>query len=233
MTTDLDLGAYDTLSFDCYGTLIDWEAGVGEALQPLFALNVTHFDPVAQLEIFARHETLLQQADPTAEYPTILRRVHQAIAAESGLKTTPQLDAAFGDSVADWPAFDDSNQALTRLATRYRLVILSNIDDQSFAASARRLGVEFDAVYSAQTIGSYKPDPANFEYLLGRESGHRVLHVAQSLYHDHAPAKAAGMDTVWIDRRRGEAGGATPPAPDATYDMRFESMAEFAEAAGV
>lgn len=233
MTSDPDLAAYDTLSFDCYGTLIDWEAGIVEALQPLFALNVTHFDPAAQLEIFARHETALQQAYPAVEYPTILRRVHRALAAESGLKTTPQLDAAFGDSVADWPAFEDSNDALTRLATRYRLVILSNIDDQSFAASSRHLGVEFDAVYSAQTIGSYKPDPGNFEYLLRRESGYRVLHIAQSLYHDHAPAKAAGIETVWIDRRSGEAGGATPPAPDATYDMRFESMAEFADAAGV
>ncbi|MCP3976672.1 MAG: haloacid dehalogenase type II [bacterium] len=229
----LDLTTYDTLSFDCYGTLIDWDAGIVEALQPLFALNVTHLDPVAQLEIFGRHESALQQADPTAGYTTILRRVHQAVAAESGLKTTPQLDAAFGDSVADWPAFEDSHDALARLATRYRLVILSNIDDQSFAASARHLGVEFDAVYTAQTIGSYKPDPANFEYLLRRESGYRVLHVAQSLFHDHAPAKAAGMDTVWIDRGSGEAGGATPPAPGATYDMRFESMADFADAAGV
>ena len=233
MISDLDLAAYDTLSFDCYGTLIDWEAGIVKALQPLFALNVTDLDPVAQLEVFSRHETTMQLADPTTEYPTILRRVHQAIAAESGMKSTLQLDAAFGDSVADWPAFADSNDALTRLATRYRLVILSNVDDQSFAASARHLGVEFDAVYSAQTIGSYKPDPANFEYLLRRESGHRVLHVAQSLYHDHAPAKAAGMDTVWIDRRGGQAGGATPPAPGATYGLRLESMAEFATAAGV
>lgn len=230
--SDLDLAAYETLSFDCYGTLIDWEAGILEALGPLLAYNVRRVAAADQLEAFARHETLLQQGEPKASYPTILRKVHNELATEFDMRTTLGLDAAFGDSVADWPAFADSSDALRRLATRYRLVILSNIDDQSFAGSARTLGVMFDAVYSAQTIGSYKPDPANFQYLLSHETG-RLLHVAQSLYHDHTPAKAAGIDTVWIDRRAGSGGGATPAAPGATYDMRFESMAEFTDAAGV
>lgn len=228
----LDLTSYDALSFDCYGTLIDWEAGIVDALGPLLAFNRSDLGPADRLEAFAHHETRLQKASPQASYPMILREVHQALAATFGFKTTAELDAAFGDSVADWQAFPDSIEALERLATRYRLVILSNVDMKSFQGSVRKLGVTFDAVHTAEVIGSYKPDPANFEYLLSHESG-RLLHVAQSLYHDHAPAKAAGMDTVWIDRRAGAGGGATPAAPAANYDMRFESMAEFADAAGV
>jgi 2-haloacid dehalogenase len=228
----LTLDSYDTLSFDCYGTLIDWEVGIVDALGPLLALNRSDLSISDQLEAFAEHETRIQQASPGTAYSLILREVHRTLAAAFDFKTTAELDAAFGDSVADWPPFFDSNDALTRLAAKYRLVILSNIDMQSFAASQRKLGVTFDAVYTAEDIGSYKPDPANFAYLLSHEEG-RLLHVAQSLYHDHAPAKAAGMDTVWIDRRGGAAGGATPPAPGAAYDMRFESMAAFADAAGV
>lgn len=228
----LDISSYDTLSFDCYGTLIDWEVGIVDALAPLLALNRSDLSIADQLEAFAEHETRIQQASPRTSYPMILREVHRALAAAFDLKTTAELDAAFGDSVADWPPFVDSSDALARLATRYRLVILSNVDLQSFAGSQRKLGVTFDAVYTAEAIGSYKPDPANFAYLLDHEEG-RLLHVAQSLYHDHAPAKAAGMDTAWIDRRGGAAGGATPAAPGAAYDLRFVSMAEFADAAGV
>lgn len=228
----LDLSSYDALSFDCYGTLIDWEAGIVEALGPLLALNRIDLSITDQLATFAEHETRIQQASPRTAYPMILRAVHRALAAAFDLETTAELDAAFGDSVADWPPFVDSTDALQRLATKYRLVVLSNVDMKSFAGSQRKLGVTFDAVYTAEAIGSYKPDPANFAHLLGHEEG-RLLHVAQSLYHDHVPAKAAGMESVWIDRRGGAAGGATPPAPGAAYDMRFESMAELADAAGV
>ncbi len=227
----LDPAAYDTLSFDCYGTLIDWESGIIGALGPLLARNGSDLSRSEQLAVFADHETRIQQASPRAPYPMVLREVHRAVAGAYRFETTAELDAAFGDSVGDWPAFPDTGDALARLATRYRLVILSNVDLHSFARSQQKLGVTFNAVYTAEAIGSYKPDPANFDYLLRHEEG-RLLHVAQSLYHDHAPAKAAGMDTVWIDRNRGGA-GATPPAPGAEYDVSFESMAAFADAAGV
>jgi len=231
MKAALDLAAYDTLSFDCYGTLIDWEAGIVAALSPLLAHNDRELAAADLLEAFARHESTVQERNPALVYSALLTAVHRAVASDLGLATTDELDEMFAASVAGWPPFADSAGALERLATRYRLVILSNVDEASFAASALQLGVDFDAVYTAQQIGSYKPDPANFVYLLEHETG-RVLHVAQSLYHDHAPAKAAGMDTVWVDRQAG-GGGATPPAPSATYDMRFESLAEFAAAAGV
>jgi 2-haloalkanoic acid dehalogenase type II len=144
---------------------------------------------------------------------------------------------AFGASVGAWPAFADSPDALVRLKRRFKLIILSNIDRASFARSNQRLGVEFDAILTAQDIGSYKPDPRNFEALLRTAGdlgvGHDgLLHVAQSLYHDHVPAKAAGLATVWIDRRAGSAGtGATPaPTVDVRPDWVFPTLAAFADA---
>jgi len=144
--------------------------------------------------------------------------------------------AAFGGSVADWPAFPDSHDALVRLRTRFRLGVLTNCDDDLFAASNRRLGVDFDWIVTAQQVGSYKPDERNFGALLKRLAvdgvgPERVLHVAQSLYHDHVPAQRLGLRSVWIDRRHGRAGaGATPPA-DARPDATFPSMADFAAVA--
>jgi 2-haloacid dehalogenase len=138
--------------------------------------------------------------------------------------------------LGDWPAFPDSAASLGYLQRFYKLVILSNVDRTSFARSQRKLGVEFFAVYTAEDIGSYKPDPRNFSYLLDRlaQAGHPagdILHVAQSLHHDHAPANRAGLVSAWIDRRHGAGGGATPPAESAVcYDFRFTSMAEFAAA---
>ena len=140
-------------------------------------------------------------------------------------------------SVGDWPAFADSAAALAYLKQFYKLVILSNVDRKSFAESEKRLGIAFDAVYTAEDIGSYKPDPRNFRYMIEalKRAGHAerdILHVAQSLFHDHAPANAAGLRSAWIDRRAGAAGsGATPPPPAGVrYDFRFTSMAELVEA---
>jgi 2-haloacid dehalogenase len=144
---------------------------------------------------------------------------------------------AFGGSVGDWPAFADSTASLSYLKQFYKLVILSNVDRKSFAQSNRRLGVAFDAVYTAEDIGSYKPDLGNFRYMIGalKNSGHPerdILHIAQSLFHDHAPANAVGLRSAWIDRRRDAVGaGATPPPPEGVrYDFRFVSMAELVEA---
>ena len=231
---------HEALSFDCYGTLIDWESGIWAALQPLLWANDTPVARAEALAAFGRLETAQETENPGLRYSELLIRVHRELAASFDLDTTDALDTAFGGSVAKWPAFTDSAEALTYLGHRYRLVILSNVDRDSFAASNRRLGVTFDAVYTAEDIGSYKPDPANFDYMLSHLEGDfeirpdSVLHVAQSLFHDHAPAKAAGLDTVWIDRQRLSAGGewgATvpvdePPVPDHV----FFSMADLARA---
>jgi 2-haloacid dehalogenase len=155
---------------------------------------------------------------------------------EWGAATSTEEDRAFGGSVGDWPAFPDTPAALAYLQRFYKLVILSNVDRASFARSNPRLGVDFTAIYTAEEIGSYKPDARNFRNMLDRlaKVGHSpgdILHVAQSLYHDHAPANRCGLRSAWIDRRHGKAGGATPPAAaEVHYDFRFASLAELADA---
>ena len=231
---------YEALSFDCYGTLIDWETGIWEALQPLLDANESGAERTVVLSEFGRIEAEQEAATPDMRYSDLLAVVHGRLAAALGLETTADLDEAFGSSVPSWPAFTDSAEALSVLSDRYRLVILSNVDRASFAGSNEKLGVTFDAIYTAEDIGSYKPDPANFDYLLDRlhdDVGlgpESVLHVAQSLFHDHAPAKAAGLDTAWIDRQRLSAGGewgATLPVDDPPLpDHVFFSMADLARA---
>ena len=231
------LSDFDVLTFDCYGTLIDWETGILEALGPWLEGQGASRSPDVVLETFARHESALEAEHPSALYPEILAGVHRRLAAEWGLASSTEDAAAFGASVPDWPAFPDSVAALRELERYYRLVILSNIDRTSFAGSARRLGVDFHAVLTAEEIGSYKPDPRNFKTLI-RELARRgtsrdkIMHTAQSLYHDHLPARRLGLATAWIDRRHGQDGwGATlPPGEEVPVDFRFTSLAEMAAA---
>jgi 2-haloacid dehalogenase len=230
------LGDFQVLSFDCYGTLIDWESGIWAALQPLLDKIAGGLSRETTLTAFARHESAQQAETPRLLYAELLARVHRRLAAEWGAPSDDVADRAFGASVGDWPAFADSAQALAYLQGFYKLVILSNVDRASFARSNTRLGVAFAAIYTAEEIGSYKPDRRNFRYMLDRlaEAGHRpdeVLHVAQSLFHDHVPANRCGLHSAWIDRRQGsEDWGATPPAEGARYDFRFASLAELVAA---
>ena len=221
----MDFDAFDALTFDCYGTLIDWETGILAALR---AVTSDH-DDEALLAAFARHEADLE-AGPYLRYRDVLRGCLKALGEELGFATTDaQLDA-FGGSVADWPAFDDSPAALAKLQTRFKLGVITNCDDDLFAASNARLGVELDWVVTAEQARGYKPRTENFEFAFARMDvpRERVLHVAQSLFHDHVPAKALGLTTVWIDRRQGRAGtGATPPA-EATPDLTTPDLATFA-----
>jgi len=226
------------LTFDCYGTLIDWETGLGEALAPLARKAHRPESRDQLLEAFGRHEVSQQAQTPDLVYSQLLARVYRRLAKEWDARVTDEEASAFGASVPDWPEFADSPRALQYLGEHYRLAVLSNVDRASFQASNARLKVTFDAVYTAQDIGSYKPDHRNFEYLLRRVSEEfglgkpDILHVAQSLYHDHAPANRAGLASAWIDRRHAAQGwGATvPPAGTPHYDFRFESLAALAEA---
>jgi 2-haloacid dehalogenase len=233
--TDLDYSAFDALTFDCYGTLIDWEAGILAGLRPILAAHETEASDETLLEAYAAAEARLE-AGHYLPYRTILAASSRAIGKELGFEVTDDEAAAFGDSVGAWPAFDDSTRSLKILRRRFRLGVLTNCDDELFAASNRRLGVDFDWVLTAQQLGAYKPNPHNFEAL--RERLHRdgiaaarILHVAQSLYHDHAPAKRLGFHTVWIDRRHDRPGGGATPPSDARPDATFPSMAAFAAAA--
>ncbi len=233
----MKLTDYKVLTFDCYGTLIDWEAGIHTALQPLLAKAATPLSKDDVLEAFARHESAQEAETPQMIYSDLLTAVHRRLADQWGLAASDADHRRFGNSVPDWPAFPDSAEALAYLKQHYKLVILSNVDRTSFAGSNARLGVTFDAIYTAQDIGSYKPDLANFRYMLDHlaELGiakSDILHTAQSLFHDHTPAKALGLASAWIDRRHASGGfGATmaPPA-GASYDFRFTSMADFAAA---
>jgi len=235
------LADFEVLSFDCYGTLIDWETGIWDALQPLFLFNGgAAIGRSLALSRFAEEESRIERENPGLPYPQVLARVHAGLAARSDLLSCSELDREFGRSVGGWPAFSDSAEALRFLQTHYRLVILSNVDRDSFAITNRKLGVSFDAVYTAQDIGSYKPCPANFRFLLDRVQDQfgfgpdAVLHTAQSLYHDHAPARACGLATAWIDRQRlsqGGAWGATSAVGERPeVDYLFHSMAELAAA---
>lgn len=230
---------FRVLTFDCYGTLIDWESGIFTALGPLLAKLPVPLERDAVLEAFARHESVQEAETPRMRYSDLLAKVHRRLAEEWGIAAEEAAEQRFGASVPDWPAFPDSAKALATLKQHYELVILSNVDRRSFAGSNRKLGVTFDAVYTAEDVGSYKPDPANFRYLLEHLAArgvrkNEVLHTAQSLFHDHVPAKRAGLATAWIDRRHGTAGfGATmPPPEDVRYDFRFPSLAAMVEAYG-
>ncbi|GMR24643.1 MAG: haloacid dehalogenase type II [Acidobacteriota bacterium] len=235
------LSDYKVLTLDCYGTLIDWESGIWDALQPLLAQNArAHVTREMALASFSELENQIESASSDMLYPKVLSSVHAAIASHFELDTTPELDLAFGGSVGRWPAFADTFDALRYLKTRYKLVILSNVDRDSFAASNVKLGVGFDAIYTAEDIGSYKPNPANFEYLLRRlreEFGLEpsdVLHTAQSLFHDHAPAKTFDLANAWIDRQRlseGGSWGATAKLESRPEtDFVFHTMGEMADA---
>ena len=233
----MHLTDFKVLTFDCYGTLIDWETGILHVLRPLLRSSPVERSRDDVLASFARHETAQEAETPGMIYSELLGRVHRRLAEEWGISASEADHHAFGGSVVDWPAFTDSAASLPYLKQFHKLVILSNVDRKSFAQSRKRLVVTFDAVYTAEDIGSYKPDLGNFRYMIDalKQSGHTerdILHIAQSLFHDHAPANAVGLRSVWIDRREGAAGsGATPPPPAGVhYDFRFSGMAELVEA---
>lgn len=244
------------LSFDCYGTLIDWEFGITEVVRRLAQPHGVHPTEQEVLSLFASHETHVQDANPTWTYPVILAETWRRMAESLGLPSRAnqpeqcEQDAhAFASSVPKWPAFPDSHQALIDLQSRCKLVILSNVDNTSFAGSNARLGVTFDAILTAQDIGSYKPDVRNFHVLLERARAMGVgpeqhLHVAQSLFHDHVPAQSVGLKTVWINRygakraaavasggtAKAHSAGATPAAAPVNPNWEYPTLRAFADA---
>ena len=233
----MQLTDFKALTFDCYGTLIDWETGLYAALQPLLRRGGVTLKREDVLAAFARHESAQQATTPQMVYSELLAEVHRRLAREWQVSEDEKEAVAFGKSVPDWPPFADTVASLQYLQRYYKLVILSNVDRDSFAGTNRLLGVSFDGIYTAQDIGSYKPDPRNFAYLINKvaELGvlkRHILHTAQSLFHDHVPAQAAGLSSAWIDRRHQADGwGATvPPAGTPKFDFRFASLAEMVEA---
>ena len=228
---------FDALTFDCYGTLIDWESGIIEALKGLTGRVRSPLTRDRVLEAHARHESGQQQYTPAKRYRDLLSIVYKRLAEEWGVHAPHEECAAYGRSVGNWPAFEDSAHSLNYLKKHFKLVILSNVDNETFQASNRKLQVEFDAIYTAEDIGSYKPSARNFEYMLDKIAGlgvakSKILHTAESMYHDHRPANDHGLKSCWIYRRHAQQGfGATMnPGEMPHVDFTFNSMRELAEA---
>ncbi|WP_282606576.1 haloacid dehalogenase type II [Pelagibius sp. Alg239-R121] len=233
----MKLTDFKALAFDCYGTLIDWESGMVEGLKPLTSRLDRTLSRDEILEAHARHESSQQSQTPGKAYRKLLPIVYRRLAEEWGQSVSWDACLTYGDSVKNWPAFPDSAGALQYLKKHYKLIILSNVDNVSFAASNEKLQVEFDAIYTAEDVGAYKPSDRNFDYMLAKIESlgiekTDILHTAESMFHDHGPANRHGLASCWIYRRYDQTGfGATMnPGDMPRYDFRFNSMADLAKA---
>ena len=223
---------YQVITLGCYGTLIDKASGVCGALEPLLDRATVKRRRDEVLAAFARHESALEREAPAMPYPDILIEVHRRLAKEWYVLASEDDHRLFGLSIRDWPPFVDAPAALQYLKRYFRLVILSDIDRDSFSGSQRRLGVKFDAIFTAQEIGSYKPDPRNFDYLLEKleklgVSKRSILYAADCASNGHRLAASRGLATACIDRQReSSVRNATLATTDvAGCDFRFSSMA--------
>jgi len=206
----LDFSQFEWLSFDCYGTLIDWEAGILSYLQPLLERKGRFASDEEVLTLYSQLEPR-NECPPYRTYREVLSAVVRDFGREHRFPVTPGDAAGLADSIAKWEPFPDTVPALQRLKSRYKLAILSNIDDDLFARSAPKLGVAFDCVVTSQKVRSYKPTVMNFQELMRRLDfpRERHLHVAESLYHDVAPARHLGIAAVWVNRRQNKAASAS------------------------
>lgn len=239
----INFDIYQALSFDCYGTLIDWNAGITEAGR-VWLDSAGAADAVSQDDLiasFAHHERIVQRETPAMRYSDVLSEALKRMGRDLGIRVTDEDAATFGGSVGDWPAFPDSTAALRLLAERFKLIVLSNVDRSSFARTNERLGVRFDVVVTAEDVGAYKPDPKMFDTLLATADGmgvpkHALLHVGESLYHDVEPCVRDQIDVALISRPNGQ-GGVQASGRDGDADSSaqplavYETMADFAKAA--
>ena len=231
----MKLSDFQALTFDCYGTLIDWESGLLAALQGLISCSPRRRTREEVLSDYAAHEQEQQHFSPTLKYSQLLAVVYKRLSENWGAPAPWEEGTTFAASLRTWEPFPDTVAALKYLKSHYKLYILSNVDNESFSYTARRLGVRFDGIMTAEDIGSYKPNLRNFEYMLHRLRSqgigkHQILHVAQSLVHDHLPAKDLGIASCWINRQHGQIGAVGEAASRARYDFTFPTMGDFADA---
>ena len=228
----LAFSQFECLTFDCYGTLINWEAGILEALRPIFRSHGVEIRDEETLRLYGQCEAEAE-AGPYKTYRLILEGVVEALGQRLGFPPSAAEIQSLPQSLANWPPFPDTVAALRRLHTRYKVAIISNVDDDLFAITAKLLQVPFDAVITAQQARSYKPSLNNFQLALQRigEPKEKVLHVAQSLYHDVVPTRELGWKNVWVNRRRNQPGpGATLPA-NIEPDLEVPSLQALADLA--
>ena len=234
----IDAERYEVVSFDCYGTLIDWESGIISGLRPVLANHRVDVTDDEILELHAQTEHRLQSSSTVGNYTKyrdILRQEVLEAGKRWGFEPEPSEVDALADSLRYWEPFPDTVEALRALERKYKLAIISNVDDGLFALTACHLEVEFDWIITAEQAGTYKPSKNNFEVAIGRMGlgRERLLHAAESLFHDVVPAKEMGLSTVWVHRRTGKEGfGATPPA-DAEPDLEVPDLRTLASELGV
>ena len=227
----LDFDRFEWLSFDCYGTLVDWETGISTAVGGVLESRGMSKSRAEILALFADAEPRVQRSQDYLEYRRVLREVMGTIGTQLGFQCTePELDC-LADSLPGWPVFPDVVGALNVLKTRFKLAVISNVDDDLFAGTAEALGVDFDAVITAEQVRSYKPSLCNFDAAARRMAveKQRWLHVAESLYHDIAPANRLGIACVWVNRAN--RGGGTRGA-DAVPDLVVPDLATLARMMG-
>ena len=228
----LDFTRFEILTFDCYGTLIDWESGLLPVLRRILAAHGKQIDDPTLLKLYGDFEQRFEQG-PFRPYREVLQSVVRQFGTELGFTPTAEEMRSLPDSLPTWKPWPDTVAALRQLKTRFRLAILSNVDDDLFAGTRPQLGVEFDEVITAQQAQAYKPALKLFELALSRINApaHRVLHVGQSIYHDVIPAQALGLATVWVNRPSARPGVGAVKAAEATPDLTVSSLAELAAAA--
>jgi 2-haloalkanoic acid dehalogenase type II len=233
----MKLTDFKALTFDCYGTLIDWETGILAALAPLMARANQKPSRDAALEAYSVHEHAQEAQTPHLKYSQLLAITYKRMAENWATPATWEECVTFGQSLRNWAPFPDTVDALKYLKQHYRLYVLSNVDNDSFAHTSGKLEVQLDGVMTAEDIGSYKPNLRNFEYLLARLGSQgirkeQILHVAQSLWHDHTAANQIGLASCWINRRHDRAGGGATKTPESMphLDFQFNSMGDLADA---
>jgi len=228
----LDFNRFEVLTFDCYGTLIDWETGILAALHRILAAHGKNLDDATLLKLYGDFEQLSEQGD-FHPYRKVLESVVRRFGAELGFTPTEEDAQSLPDSLSEWRPWPDTVEALRSLKSRFSLAIVSNIDDDLFAATRPQLKVELDEVITAQQAQAYKPSLKMFELALSRihAPAHRVLHVGQSIFHDVIPAQSLGLATVWVNRPSARAGVGAVKAAQAIPDLEVSSMGDLAAAA--
>ena len=225
----LDFTRFEILTFDCYGTLINWEAGILPAFHRILSAHGKSVDDATLLKLYGDFEQRAEQP-PFQPYREVLKSVVRQLGAELGFTPTPAEKRSLPDSLASWKPWPDTVAALRQLKARFRLPILSNVDDDLFAATRPQLGVDLHEVVTAQQAQAYKPSLKLFELALSRIQvpAHRILHVGQSIYHDVVPAQALGLATVWVNRPSARPGVGAVKAADAKPDLTVSSLEELA-----
>jgi 2-haloacid dehalogenase len=228
----LDFSRFEILTFDCYGTLIDWETGILAALHRILSAHGKTIDDATLLKLYGDFEQLSEQGE-FHPYREVLESVVRRFGTQLAFTPSPAEARSLPDSLAHWKPWPDTVAALRQLKSRFRLAILSNVDDDLFASTRPQLEVGFDAVITAQQARAYKPSLKIFELALSRidAPAHRVLHVGQSLYHDVVPAQSLGLATVWVNRPSARPGVGAVKAVEAKPDLTVTSLAELAELA--